>query len=295
MTDRVGQQLGNYRLLRLLGAGGFAEVYLGEHVYLGTQAAIKVLQTRLAEDERERFLGEVRIVARLIHPHIVRVLEFGVEDEVPFLVMDYAPNGTLRDRLPRGAPLAAETILPYVKQIAAALGYAHAKGLVHRDVKPENMLLGRDDEVLLSDFGIALLAQSTRFENTQEVFGTATYMAPEQIWGKAQPASDQYSLGVVMYEWLSGDVPFHGSFSELCGQHLVAPPPPVHEKVPGISPPIEAVVEKTLAKDPHDRYSSMQEMASAFEDACLLTEPTASGTDLTLRRPAHGFLQQVFF
>src|SRR5579872_3730017 len=180
-TSRVGQQLGNYRLLKLLGVGGFAEVYLGEHVYLNTQAAIKVLQTRLAGDERERFLQEARIVARLVHPHIVRVLEFGVEAETPFLVMDYAPNGTLRGRLPRGVSLEPSAILPYVRQVAEALHYAHTQGLIHRDVKPENMLLGHADEVLLSDFGIALIVQSTHFENAQEVFGTASYMAPEQI------------------------------------------------------------------------------------------------------------------
>src|SRR5579885_1303996 len=114
MTDRVGQQLGNYRLIRFLGSGGFADVYLGEHVYLNTQAAIKVLQTRLAEDEQEHFLHEARIVARLVHPHIVRVLEFGVEAAVPFLVMDYAPNGTLRSRLPGNVPLEPLDVLPYV-------------------------------------------------------------------------------------------------------------------------------------------------------------------------------------
>ncbi len=285
MTDHVGQQLGNYRLVRLLGAGGFAEIYLGEHVYLNTQAAIKVLQTRLAKDEQEHFLHEARIIARLIHPHIVRMLEFGVEGEVPYLVMDYAPNGTLRKRLPRDIPLEPATILPYLKQVAEALGYAHTQHLVHRDVKPENMLLGRDDEVLLSDFGIALLAQSARFQNTQEVFGTASYMAPEQIQGKAQPASDQYALGIVLYEWLSGILPFHGTLTELCSQHLSTPPPPLHEKVPGIAPAVEAVVEKALAKNPGSRYPSVEAMASAFEEASQLEELTDSGLEPTVRRP----------
>src|SRR5690348_395228 len=134
MTGHVGHQFGNYRLLQRLGTGGFAEVYLGEQVYLNTRAAIKILQTRLEEDERERFLQEARLIARLIHPHIVRVLEFGVENEIPFLVMDYAPHGTLRNHFPRGTRLAPESILPYVKQIADALDYAHAQGLVHRDI-----------------------------------------------------------------------------------------------------------------------------------------------------------------
>ncbi|MEO7019887.1 MAG: serine/threonine-protein kinase [Ktedonobacteraceae bacterium] len=285
MTNLVGQQLGNYRLTRLLGVGGFAEIYLGEQVYLDTQAAIKVLQTRLATEEQENFLHEARIIARLIHPHIIRLLEFGIEAEVPYLVMDYAPNGTLRDRFPREVPLEPSTILPYLKQVAGALDYAHAQHLVHRDVKPENMLLGRGDEVLLSDFGIALLAQNTRFQNTQEVFGTASYMAPEQIQGKAQPASDQYALGVVLYEWLSGIPPFHGTLTEVCSQHLSTPPPPLHEKVPGISPAVEVVVEKALAKDPGSRYPSVEAMVLAFEEASWSETLTDSGEELTIRRP----------
>src|SRR5437763_5102189 len=143
MTDRVGQQLGNYRLVRLLGRGGFAEVYLGEHIHLNTQAAVKVLYTYLASDELEKFRDEARTIARLEHPHIVRVLDFGVEDDVPFLVMNYEAHGTLRQRYPRGTPLQLNTIVTYVKQIADALQYAHEEKLIHRDVKPENKLLGR--------------------------------------------------------------------------------------------------------------------------------------------------------
>src|SRR5438445_1652174 len=140
MADRVGQQLGNYQLLRLLGEGGFAEVYLGEHIHLGTQAAIKVLHTQLASDDMERFRAEARTIAHLIHPHIVRVLEFGIEGKTPFLVMDYAPHGTLRQRHPKGTRLPLETVVNYTKQVAEALQYAHEKKLIHRDIKPENLL-----------------------------------------------------------------------------------------------------------------------------------------------------------
>ncbi len=145
------------------------------------------------------------------------------------------------------------------------------------------MLLNSNDEVVLSDFGIALIIQSTRFDSTQEVYGTATYMAPEQIQGKAQPASDQYALGIVMYEWLSGESPFHGSFTELCSQHLFASPSPLHEKVPGISPAIEAVVDKAIAKEPQDRYPSVEAMASALEEVCSSVE----GAD-SLQSPMSG-------
>src|SRR6266436_4664803 len=124
MADRTGQQLGNYRIVHLLGQGGFADVYLGEHIHLRTRAAIKVLQMRLAKNNAESFLQEARMVAHLIHPHIIRVLDFGVWETVPFLVMDYAPGGTLRQRYLRGIPLAPATLFPYVTQIASALQYA---------------------------------------------------------------------------------------------------------------------------------------------------------------------------
>src|SRR5579859_7111504 len=140
MADRVGQQLGNYRLLRLLGAGGFAEVYLGEHQHLGTQAAIKVLSAKLNAEGTERFRDEARTIARLRHLHIVRVLDFGVEGNVPFLVMENAPGGTLRQRHPKGSRLPPGQIASYLKQLASALQYAHDHHRIHRDVKPENML-----------------------------------------------------------------------------------------------------------------------------------------------------------
>jgi len=238
MTDRVGQRLGNYRLVRLLGRGGFAEVYLGQHVRLNMQAAIKVLHTQLADDDAANFHREAETIVSLLHPHIVRLLDFDVKDGVPFLIMDYAPNGSLRQLHPKGMPLPLSTIISYTRQAASALQYAHDKKIIHRDVKPENMLLGRNHEVLLSDFGIAMMTQSSRYQATQETVGTIYYMAPEQIQGKPRLASDQYALGVVIYEWLSGDRPFHGSFTEIAAQHLAVPPPPLREKAPEISPAV---------------------------------------------------------
>ena len=139
MADGAGQQLGNYRLHRLLGRGGFADVYLGEHIHLQTLAAIKVLQVEMGSDSLNDFLHEARTIAHLLHPHIVRVLDFGVEGNMPFLVMDYAPNGTLRQHHPKGSCLPLTTIVDYVKQVAQALQYAHERKVIHRDVKPENM------------------------------------------------------------------------------------------------------------------------------------------------------------
>src|SRR5579859_153152 len=278
MTDRTGQQLGNYLLTRPLGQGGFAEVYQGEHIYLKTQAAIKVLLTQLASDDIEEFLKEARTIANLIHPNIVRVLEFGIESKTPFLVMDYAPNGTLRQRHPKGSRLEPAVIVPYLKQIAAGLQYAHDQKLIHRDIKPENLLVGRHNEILLSDFGIALVAQSSRYQSTQDVVGTVAYMSPEQIQGKPRPASDQYSLGIVVYEWLSGDRPFRGSFIELCTQHVMAPPPPLREKMPMLLPDVERVVLAALAKDPHQRFASVQAFATALEQASQTAPPRPTDT-----------------
>jgi D-xylose transport system substrate-binding protein len=267
MADREGQRLGNYQLSRMLGEGGFAEVYLGEHIYLYTQAAIKVLHTQLTSEDVEKFSVEARNLARLIHPHIVRVLDFGVEGKTPYLVMDYAPNGTLRKRHNRGTPLALPVIVGYVKQVADALQFAHNQKLIHRDVKPENMLLGRNNELLLSDFGIALIAQSSRYQNTQDMAGTIAYMAPEQIQAHPRPASDQYSLGIVVYEWLTGDIPFQGSFTEIAIKHSIVPPPPLREKVPTISSDVEQVVLTALAKDPKERFRTVQAFATALEQA----------------------------
>ncbi len=271
MTDRVGQRLGNYRLVRKIGQGGFAEVYLGQHIYLDTFAAIKVLHARLESDDVEYFLTEARTVARLLHPNIVRVLEFNVEDTTPFLVVDYAPNGTLRKRHARGIPLPPTTIVSYTRQVASALEYAHEQKVIHRDVKPENMLVGRRNEILLSDFGIAVVSHSSRYssgaQGIQDMAGTVAYMAPEQIQSQACPNSDQYSLGVVVYEWLCGTRPFQGSFAEIAVKHTLTPPPSLLEKVPELPPAVEEVVLKALAKDPQQRFENVQVFALALEKA----------------------------
>src|SRR5438067_812533 len=280
MDDYVGQQLGNYQLIRLLGEGGFAGVYLGEHIYLGTLAAIKVMHTRMASEDIENFRIEARTIANLLHPNIVRVLEFGVDNGKPYLVMDYAPNGTLRQRHPKGVAVPLTTIVPYVKQVAEALLRAHNENLVHRDVKPENMLLGRQNEVLLSDFGIALMAQSTRDQALDTAAGTIGYMAPEQIQGTPRAASDQYSLGIVVYEWLSGSRPFEGSVTEVVSQHLAVPPEPLREKMQGIPRDVEQVVMKALAKDPKERFTSIRDFSAALEAASQIEDAT-----ILARRP----------
>ncbi len=267
-VDRVGRRLGNYRLTHLLGRGGFAEVYLGEHQRLGTYAAIKVLHTHLTGTEADNFLAEARTIAHLEHPHIIRILDFDVQDGLPFLVMGYAPNGSLRNHHPKGERLPLPTVVAYVQQIAAALQYAHDHRVIHRDIKPENMLVGRDGEIYLSDFGIALIDQSSRIQSIQNVVGTAIYMAPEQLQGKPRCASDQYSLGIVVYEWLTGELPFRGLLLQLYNQHLTAPPPSLRSVIPALPAQLDAVIQTALAKDPVQRFESVTAFASALELAC---------------------------
>ena len=277
MTDYIGQQIGNYRLIRLLGEGGFANVYLGEHLYLGSQAAMKLLHTRLAHSDIAQFQQEGRMLANLIHPNIVRVLDFGVDDHTPYLIMDYAPGGTLRTRHPKGTRLPLSTVMQYVKQIGRALQYAHDQKCIHRDIKPENMLIGPNGNILLSDFGIALVAQSSHYQSTKDLAGTIAYMAPEQIEAHPRPASDQYSLGIVAYEWLCGDRPFRGSLTAIAMKHNLTPPPSLIEQLPSLPPAVEQVILTALAKKPEDRFASIRSFVTALEQACT-TEPALTPT-----------------
>jgi serine/threonine protein kinase/Tfp pilus assembly protein PilF len=274
MSDLLGKQLGQYRILRRLGAGGFAVVYLGEHIHLQRQVAIKVLhQVHLSSEDEERFRKEARTIASLEHKNIIRVIDYGIQEStsIPYLVMEYMPK-TLRWRYPKGTRFSALDILPYVKQVASGLQHAHNHKVIHRDVKPENMLLNDHDKVRLSDFGIAVVDETSRTSKTLDKLGTPAYMAPEQFRGKPVFASDQYSLGIVVYEWLCGTRPFTGGFGELLHQHESATPPSMREKVPSLSATIEEVIQKALAKNPKERYANIGEFALAFEKACQLEQ-----------------------
>jgi WD40 repeat protein len=281
MVDHVGEQIGNYRLLRPLGHGGFAEVYLGEHVYLKTLAAIKILHAHLVGHDAEQFLAEALMLVDLIHPNIVHIRDFAVQNGIPFLVMDYIPGGSLRQEH-KNARLPLALIVTYVKQVAAALQYAHDKQFIHRDVKPENMLLGKDGEVILSDFGVAVVVQHqiAGSQAKKNVGGTPAYMAPEQIYGRPCVASDQYALGVTMYEWLCGELPFRGSGLHVLKQHKDRPVPSLREKNPAIPSEVEKVVLKALAKDPQQRFACVLDFANALEHAYqqVLAHDTVSRT-----------------
>ncbi len=263
---RAGQQLGNYRLVQRLGAGGFAEVYLGEHRYLKRQVAIKVLLVSLAGDDKEseRFLSEAQTMAALKHPHIIGCLDFGIEYTIPYIVMDYASGGTLRDLHPEGDLVPLETVVAYVEQIADALQYAHDQGVIHLDVKPENMLMGEGGDILLSDFGLARFTRSVS-KRVTSLIGTISYMAPEYIQRRPQATSDQYSLAMVAYEWLTGVRPFDGDDERIvAGQQLQTLPPSLRDFVPTLPAAVDEVIRASLAKKPEERYPRIGEFARAL-------------------------------
>ncbi len=270
---RIGQQLGNYRLVGFLGSGGFADVYLGQHVLVqNLHVAIKVLHAKLAQNYRSGFLHEAETIARLRHSHIIRILDYGIDsrDNAPYLIMEYAPLGTLRNRHPRGSIVPPGAVVSYVKQIAEALQNAHDHNIIHRDLKPENILLVQNNEIVVSDFGIATIALSSHSIKTGVYAGTVLYSAPEQIMGKPRRQSDQYSLGIIVYEWLTGELPFRGTLPEIISQHIGVLPPPLRARLPDIPLAVEAVIMKALAKDPKGRFEGIQAFATAFEQAYIL-------------------------
>jgi eukaryotic-like serine/threonine-protein kinase len=229
--DLIGQQLGSYRLISEIWRGAISNVYLGEHIHLGTKAAVKVLGIELTSDHHvELFHQDARARASLIHPNIVRVLDFGVEGQMPFLILEYAPNGTLGDLYRNRAPVSPTTMLPHVKHIASALQYGHIRGFIHGQVMPRNMLLNHNNEVLLDHFRFSFSV----IDNERGVFmETPLYVAPEQFHGQLLPATDQYALGLSVYEWLTGRRPFDGGTSvDMMVKCLIAEPPSLRAIIP---------------------------------------------------------------
>ena len=263
--ERVGQSIGDYRLTRYLGKGTFGMVYQSEHLHDHSQAAVKLLQIQLSSrNDLRDFLNEARTI-RLRHPYIVPLLDFGLSrDDMPFLVMEYADGGTLRDRHERGSKLSWETIDSYVQQLAAALQYAHDRRIIHRDVKPENMLVRDAGKVQLSDFGIARIIEQSSLVSLHRLAGTPAYTAPEQSRGKPSPSSDQYALAVVIYEWIAGQRPFQGGPLEVIVQHREDDPPSLRELRPETSERIEQIVFQALAKEPEERFQTISHFAQTL-------------------------------
>jgi len=268
--DRSGQQWGQYHIISSLEQGRFSNAYLGEHARdRSKQFVIDILPMPLTKDHVDIFLQHARRLTQLVHPHILRLVDVGVENFVPFIVMEYVSHTPLRQLYKReGQPL--DTLLPYLKQAVTALQYAHDQDVLHKNIRPENVLLGWSSGTLLCDFAIDVVNQDEQYQNYQrskDPIDAMAYVAPEQIHHQACKASDQYSLAVMVYEWLCGTPPFLGSYFEMANHHLKTIPLPLRRKVSGISLAIDEVVLTALAKDPARRFGSVSAFIHALAQA----------------------------
>jgi eukaryotic-like serine/threonine-protein kinase len=270
----VGQVLADrYEVEELVGTGGMSSVYRAHDTLLDRKVALKVMHQHYGEDPEyvERFRREARSVASLSHPNVVTVIDRGEHEGRQFIVFEYIEGENLKQLIQRRGPAPVVTALELARQIAQALSFAHQQGLVHRDVKPQNVLLNGTGTAKVTDFGIARsLDVQHGVTQTGTVLGTSDYIAPEQAQGKdVDEQTDVYSLGVVMYELLTGEVPFPGeSFVAVAMRHINEPPPPIRDKRPDVPPRVEAAVQRAMAKNPRDRFASMAELCAEI-DACL--------------------------
>ncbi len=266
----IGESLGRYRIEGRLGRGGMAEVVRARDEKLGREVAVKVILPDFAADESflERFEREAKVVASLDHPHILPIYDFGEHRGRPFVVMPWIRGGTLADRLD-GGPLDPRQVVAWTAQLAEALDAAHAAGVLHRDIKPGNVLVGRGERLYLADFGIAFLLDATRLTRTGAVVGTPMYMAPEVAGGQpAQAASDRYSLAVLAYEMLAGRPPFEGeNVLSILHQHATRPVPPITARASHLPPGLDRTLERGLAKDPAERPASCGALVAALSGA----------------------------
>ena len=261
---------GRYILSRSIGGGGMAEVFLAHDGVLDRDVALKILRSQYANDEEfvERFRREARSAASLSHPNIVPVYDRGeTEDGSSYIAMEYVSGGTLKERLDERGPIEPGRALAAAAQVAEALWAAHERGVIHRDIKPQNILLTETGHLKVTDFGIARAASAVTISATNAVFGTAGYLSPEQALGEpATPRSDLYSLGIVLYEMLTGIVPYRADNPvAVCMKHVTEPLRPPRKVDPTIPPTIDALVVKMLAKDPADRPASASELLDDIE------------------------------
>jgi eukaryotic-like serine/threonine-protein kinase len=298
---RGGTVDGRYLLGEFLGGGGMGEVYLAHDEVLDRDVALKVLRSRYAGDEEfaERFRREARSAAGLSHPNIVQVYDRGeTEDGTSYIAMEYVPGGTLKERMERRGPFGAGETAAVGAQIADALGAAHEQGVIHRDIKPQNVLVSASGDLKVTDFGIARAASAVTSSASGAIFGTAGYISPEQAMGEpVGPASDLYSLGVILYEMLTGELPFTADNSiAVCMKHVTEPLRPPKRVNPEIPEGMDAVVATLLAKRPADRYAGAAELMTDLERVQeglppvlalgAMTQPLGEAPAATLRRVA---------
>src|SRR5215213_10003563 len=279
---RHGNIDGRYALGELLGGGGMANVYLARDDVLGRDVALKVLRGQYANDEDfvERFRREAKNAAALNHPDIVQVYDQGhTEDRTYYIAMEYVPGGTLAQRIKLEGPLDPRVAAGVASRVADALAVAHGRGIIHRDIKPQNVLLTASGEPKVADFGIARAASAKTMTETSLILGTASYMSPEQVRGeRVGLESDLYSLGVVLYEMLTGEPPYTADNPLATAmKHLDEPPRHPREANPTVPEGLDALTTKLLAKDPGDRYASAAELAEDLRRVRDGLQPLAAG------------------
>jgi eukaryotic-like serine/threonine-protein kinase len=283
-----------YQLLELLGKGGMAVVYRAHDTMLERSVAIKILREDYSKDPSflERFRQEAKAAANLSHPNIVTVHDFGLDRGQLFIVMEFVPGTDLKTLIKQKGRFSPEEALPLLIQACAGIGYAHRAGLVHCDIKPQNLLVTPDMRLKVTDFGIARVLSTIQPEEQSDVvWGSPQYFSPEQASGAApSPASDVYSLGVIMYEMLTGTLPFHAdTAAELAHLHLEAEPIALSEMLPDIPPALEQIQKKVLAKEPSQRYRTADQLGrvllnfgnARFSPALALTPEVISATAAT--------------
>src|SRR3979409_1237315 len=281
MTTLLGTTLkGRYRLGARIGAGGMSTVYRAFDETLQRQVAIKLMNREVASesDQLERFRREARAVAQLSHPHIVGVIDAGEDESRPYIVFEYVEGETLKERIHELGRLPVDESLAYAIEIARALGSAHAHGIVHRDVKPQNVLVDEEGSAKVTDFGIARPLDQEGLTADGRVLGTTDYVSPEQALGHPVTGqSDLYSLGIVLFEMLTGDVPFKGDNQvAVAMKHVREQLPDVQMRRPEVSSALAAVVDRATAKDLEHRYADDRELIADLEDA-LAIETARSG------------------
>ena len=291
VTDTLINTLldGRYRVVSKLGSGGMANVYLAEDQELGRQVAIKILNERHAHDEQfvERFRREAKNAAGLSHPNIVSIYDRGETGGTYYIAMEYLDGRTLKELLRRRGPMPVKLALQYARQVLAAMGSAHRRGIVHRDIKPHNVMVDAEGRLKVTDFGIARAGPSQVTE-VGSIVGTAQYLSPEQARGEAvDQRSDIYSMGIVLYEMLTGGVPFTGETPvEIAMKHLSATPEPPSTKRPEIPRDVDLATLRALAKDPAERYQSAEEMdeeLGRIERGLAVSDETAEAATSVLR------------
>ncbi len=273
---------GRYRLEAKLGSGGMSTVYLARDQTLDRQVAVKVMHREMSEqaDQLERFRQEARSVAKLSHPNVVSVIDAGEDGGHPYIVFEYVEGETLKQRINRDGALAPQEAIAYAIEIARGLSMAHARNMVHRDIKPQNILIDAEGRAKLTDFGISRQLEQDGMTATGRVLGTTDYVAPEQAMGrKVDPRTDIYSLGVVLYEMLVGQVPFAAdSQVGVAMKHVNEELPDVQRRRPEASAAVALVVERSTAKDPNERYQQVGEMIDDLETALEVEAARAGST-----------------